>query len=114
MALGELLSTASVIVALATFAGLALQRGVVTSLREQNNDYERRIVFLEAAGARDQLTIAGQVSDLSALQRIVTGEVQWQAISDLLDHHHKAAQEQWRRHEELLEQIRDLLGRRSI
>lgn len=113
MALGELLSTASVIVALATFAGLALQRGIVTSVREQNADYERRIMFLEAAGERDQATITQQAADLAALQRIVTGEVQWQAISDLLDHHHKAAQEQWRRHEDLLTEIRDLLGRRS-
>jgi hypothetical protein len=107
------LQAASVIVALATFAGLALQRGVVTSVREQNADYERRIVFLEAAGARDQATIAQQSADLAALQRIVTGEVQWQAISDLLDHHHKAAQEQWVRHTELLVQIRDSLGRQS-
>lgn len=107
MALGNLLSTASVIVALATFAGLALQRGIVTSLREQVGDYKGRVEFLETERTEDKSTITRQASDIAALQRIVTGEVHWTSISDLLEHHHKAAQENWRRGEELLEEIRD-------
>lgn len=117
MALGQLLSVASILIAVATFVGLGLQRGIVISLREQTGDYEKRIAFLEAERTRDQATINQQRGDLAAMQRVVTGEVQWQAISDLLDHHHKRAEEQWRRHEALLveirDELRDLLGRRS-
>lgn len=107
MDLGNLLSTASVIVALATFAGLALQRGIVTSLREQVGDQKTRIDSLTAERGEDKATIARQASDIAALQRVVTGEVHWTAISDLLEHHHKAAQENWQRGESLLEEIRD-------
>jgi uncharacterized membrane protein len=120
MHLGQFISIASAIVALAGMAGLALVRGNLTAVREQNKDLRDEVGDLtrrEEAnkGLRDQ-----QAADIAALQRIVTGEVQWQSISDLLDHHHKAAQEQWHRHEDLLGrhedlliEIRDLLGRRS-
>lgn len=112
MTFWNLLSAASVLVALATFVGLALQRGVLTSVREQNGDYEKRIKFLEDQRDRDKQTIKDQTNDIASLQRIVTGEVQWQAISDLLEHHHKDAVQHWTRAEELLVGIRDSqLGR---
>lgn len=102
MPIEDLLSTASVIVALATFAGLALQRGVVTSLREQVGDQKTRIDSLTAERADDKATILRQTADIAALQRVVTGEVHLEAISDLLEHHHKLAESHWRTMEEML------------
>lgn len=107
MDIWQVLQAASVIIALGSFAGLALQRGIVVGLREQVGDQKTRIDFLENGRTEDKATIARQTSDIAALQRVVTGEVHWTAISDLLDHHHKAATENWREAHSLLTEIRD-------
>lgn len=107
MDIWQVLQAASVIIALGSFAGLALQRGIVVGLREQVGDSKTRIEFLEKERAEDKALIASQTSDIAALQRVVTGEVHWVAINDLLDHHHKAAVDNWREAHSLLTDIRD-------
>lgn len=107
MAYWDLLSTASVIVALATFAGLALQRGIVVNLREQLTDARAEIEGLKTKRAEDKT----KIHDLEAVVKIATGEVHWQAISDVLEHHHKTAEDHWKTERALLDEIRDILRR---
>lgn len=109
----EFLTAAAVIIALATAAGLGLQRGVVTNLREQLNDARSEITDLKTNRTETAADNARLKSDLSALQRVVTGEVHWLALNDLLDHHHKLTEEHWRVVEPVLTEIRDLLLRRT-
>lgn len=107
MDIWQVLQAASVIIALGSFAGLALQRGVVVGLREQVGDSKTRIEFLEKERTEDKTLIATQSSDIAALQKVVTGEVHWLAISDLLEHHHRDSVEHWRDTKHLLTEIRD-------
>jgi hypothetical protein len=102
VALGSLLGTASVIVALATFAGLALQRGIVTGLRERLKDADDENGRLERRLEDAEKGLIQAQRDLEALQRIVTKEVQMTALGDQMQHMNT-----------LLIEIRDSLGRRS-
>lgn len=68
-----------------------------TTLRATNGDLERRVAILEAEQTRDKDLIVGQATEIMALQKIVTGEVQLQAISDLLVEHHKQSLAAWAR-----------------
>lgn len=94
--LGGLLSTALAIVAIATLAGLGLLRGTVTNLREQLRDERDARAADRQQRADDEVDhakfkaetetrIAQLEADNSALQRVVTGEVHWVAISDRLE-----------------------------
>ena len=103
----DLLSTASVIVALATFAGLALQRGIVVGLRERVADLTSENVDLKTGRAEDKT----RIHDLEAVVKIATGEVHWQAISDVLEHHHKTAEDHWKTERAALDEIREILRR---
>jgi hypothetical protein len=105
--IAQIVQTASFVIAIAGLAAIALQRGITTSLREQVGDSKGRIEFLERERADDKALITQQAADIAALKRVVTGEVHWTSISDLLDHHHKLSIEHQRRTEQLLEQIRD-------
>lgn len=107
--LGGLLQTAGVLVGLLSAAGFGWQRGRVSDLRTQVSDANTRIDFLVSERADDKALIAEQAatiaslsSDFAVLQRTVTGQIHWEAITDqLLDQNH------------LLIEIRDSLGRRS-
>jgi len=103
----ELLSTASVVIALATFAGLALQRTFVVNLRERNKDLAEERDDLKVKQAESKIRIA----DLEAVVKIATGEVHWQAISDILEHHHKTAEDHWKLERAALDEIREILRR---
>lgn len=109
----RLITLGLAIVTLATAAGLGLQRGRITSLREQLTDsraevadIDRRLGTEKARG--DQLT-----TDLAALGRVVTGEAHWVAIGEQLDTHHQAATTHWNRDEQILSEIRDRLPKRN-
>lgn len=73
----------------------ALLLSVTTTLRASNGDLRDRVTDLEREQAVDKTLIASQQSDLDALRRVVTGEVQLAAITDLLEHHHRAATTAW-------------------
>lgn len=99
MDLGTLLSTALAVVALATAAGLGLMRGTVTNLREQLADTRASNAEMRQERAEDRAEIATLHTQLDALGKVVTGEVHWLAISDLLDEHHGEARAYWTRAE---------------
>lgn len=102
MALGELLSTASAIVAIATVAGFALQRSIVTSLRERLKDADDENTRLERRLDDAEKGLEQAQRDLEALGRVVSREVQMTALGDQMQHMNS-----------LLIEIRDSLGRRS-
>jgi hypothetical protein len=94
--LGPVLSAALSLITLATFTGLALQRSVVTRLREQLQDADAEVARVKASRAEDQAEaaefraeaqtrIAQLESDNAALQRVVTGEVHWVALGTRLE-----------------------------
>lgn len=107
--IGNLLALALAIVSIATLAGLGLQRGTVTNLREQLKDAREEIAALKTGRTEDRAATEVLKNDLSALQRVVTGEVHWLAIGHQMDDHHKAATEHWQAELMILTEMRDLL-----
>lgn len=82
----------STVVAMVLF-GLAM--GLLTTLRNSNKDLRDRVGDLEKDRDEDEKHIAQLEADNTVLKRIATGEVQWQALSDLLDQHHKESMTAW-------------------
>lgn len=124
MDLGLYTQVASAVIALAGMAGLALFRGSLVTVRDQNKDLRDEVADLHrryddnetrraAEAAASSVIIRDQAADIASLQRVVTGEVQLAALLDLLDHHHKRAEEQWTRDEAVLIDIRNLLRERE-
>lgn len=82
--------------------GCALLFGVQTTLRANNGDLKERVGILESEQRSDKQTIAAQAEqisahqgELTALSKVVTGEVQLVAITDLLTAHHTQAVKEW-------------------
>lgn len=114
----NVVAAAAAIVAITTVAGLGLQRGYTVSLREQLGSAREQIDAqrteideLKRGRVGDAATIERQGNDIAVLQRVVTGEVHWQAISDLLDHHHDLAEQHWVNTEQTMTQILETLRR---
>jgi predicted nucleic acid-binding Zn-ribbon protein len=108
----NIVALASAVVSVATGAGYGLQRGRVVSLREDLSDAREKIAEqrdeiddLKEDRATDRATIKKQAGDISVLQRVVTGEVHWQAISEMLDHHHETAEKHWNNTEDSIREI---------
>lgn len=118
--LGDFLSVALTIVALATLAGYGLLRGNVQNLREQLKDEREARNSLQGRfdqQEKEKIDLAGKVR---VLESIVTGEVHWVALGDKLDLHHDETKEFWTKakvhqtkQENLLEEIRDALRDRK-
>lgn len=114
--LGDFLSIALTVVALATLAGYGLLRGNVQNLREQLKDEREARNSLQGRfdqQEKEKIDLAGKVR---VLESIVTGEVHWVALGDKLDEHHNEAKDYWTRaetrdthSETLLTEIRDAL-----
>lgn len=83
----------------------ALLLSVTTTLRASNGDLRDRVTDLEAEQKIDKSLINSQKADLDALRKIVTGEVQLAAITDLLEHHHQAAVTAWQSVEGKIDQL---------
>lgn len=110
--LTSLITAALGIITLSTAAGLGLMRGTMTNLREQLADTRASNAEMRVERTEDRALIEKQKAELEALSKIVTGEIHWRAMSDLLDDHHKAAREYWQRAEgrdrEMLAALRQL------
>lgn len=123
----DLLSTASVVIALALAAGLGLQRSVVITLREtrddalteaelmknQRDEARQEVKAKDLALAAKDVLLQQKDSEITLLARTVTGEVHWQAISEMLDHHHETAEVHWKRVEVLCADLLAELQRRE-
>lgn len=107
MDLGGYLQIASAIVALAGIGGFAVVRESLTQVREQNKDLRDEVADHRRRQDDNEATIADLGTKLDALRGVVTGEVHWVAISDLLETHHKLTEEHWRETKGLLGDIRD-------
>lgn len=90
-----LLSTIFGAAALVAAALAGLTWGTVKTLREGGADLRSRVDDLEKEQARDKAKIAELESENAALGRLVTGEVHWTALTDLLNVHHSEARAHW-------------------
>lgn len=113
----NVVAAAAAVVAIATVAGLGLQRGVTSGLRESLAESRAKIEEqrgeiddLKKDRADDRALIAQLNSDLAVLRPLVTGEIHWQAISDMLEHHHETAEKHWATVEGTLGAISSKLG----
>ena len=106
------LGTAATIVALGSFAGLGLMRGTLSGLRDSNADLRARVGDLEKDRVEKTAELAEVRSENRLLKAMVTGKVDWTAISDQLEEHHRQAVKHWGKQTALLTQIHtDLKGR---
>lgn len=112
MDLGSVGTAASTIVALSGISAWAVQRDSLKVVREQNGDLRADVADKDRRHEEDQRRINKMLADIEALRGLVTNEVLVQAISDLLDHHHRRSEEQWGEEQEILREIRDR-GRRT-
>jgi hypothetical protein len=102
------------VLAITTIIGVALaglQRGVVTNLREANKDLRDRAGDLEKERDECAAETKRLKSDLEALGRVVSNEVQIAAFGERLEHHHEEAKGYWRASTEQGQQIIDALRR---
>lgn len=106
MELQNLLSTALAIVSIATLAGLGLMRGTVSGLREQNGDLKERVAYLEKGRAEDHAHIAENAAENKMLKTMMTGKVEWVALTDQLEEHHRQALAWWLKTGQVLDDIR--------
>jgi uncharacterized protein HemX len=116
MDFSTLLSTALVVVTLATAGGFGLMRGRVTNLREDLADTRATNAELRTERLEDRALIdtlrAERDTDrvqLDALAKVVTGEVHWTALGEHLDQHHSEAREHWTRAEDNTTEMLDAL-----
>lgn len=110
---GQVPSAAAVVMTLLSTGYVGMQRGRITNLREQVDDERRRVDSLKAERADLQASVQTLSSEMAALRGVVTGEVHWNSISDLLEHHHALAEQHWSRAESTLTRLLDKLERRE-
>jgi hypothetical protein len=107
----NILGVAATIFALASAAGLGLMRGTLNNLRDSNGDLRARVGDLEKQRSEDHARIAEVESENKLLNAMVTGRVEWVAISDQVEEHHRQSLASWNRIVGQLEQIHsDLSG----
>lgn len=108
-------------ISIGAFGALFLVYGTTKTLRDTNNDLraqheddKERLAereMLIASMKEHQAQLEGRIG---VLESLVTGAVNWTAISDLLEAHHReavahwrTALQQWKQDEDILREIRD-------
>lgn len=106
MDLNQLVGDLNGIVSLALFvaaAVAALNWGRVKNLRDTADDLRKRVDDLEKERAEDRAEKAELTAENSLLKAMVTGKVEWVALTDQLEEHHRQALGFW---EEALQLLR--------
>lgn len=91
----NVLGVAATIFALASAAGLGLMRGTLGNLRASNEDLRARVSDLEKDRVEKTAALAEVSSENRTLKAMVTGKVEWTAISDQLEEHHRQSLASW-------------------
>lgn len=111
MDISYVLGLALVTLTIATAAGFGLQRGNVVNLREQLKDCREEMASYKASRDEARVANAQLSTDLEALKRVVTGEVQWEVLTTSLDEHHHEALEHWKEAEKRFDRLIDEWGK---
>lgn len=69
---------------LASAIGLGLMRGTLGNLRSSNEDLRSRVTDLERDRTEDRAKVADLAAENRTLKAMLTGKVEWTAISDQL------------------------------
>lgn len=95
-----------------TTALVGLQIGTVRTLRESNKDLRDRVTDLENERLNDQSKIVARDglirerdSEIKLLRAMVTGKVEWVAVTDQLENHHHESIDHWKATEAKLDKI---------
>ena len=87
--------------------------GSLKTLRDTANDLRSRVSDLEKERTEDRAEIAEAHSENKVLKALVTGKVEWVALTDQLEEHHRQALGVWVKFEGLLGEILAALRGRS-
>lgn len=87
--------------------------GSLKTLRDTANDLRSRVADLEKERTEDRAEIAEAHSENKLLKAMVTGKVEWVALTDQLEEHHRQAVSWWGDTREVLQQILTALGGRK-
>lgn len=91
MDLGTIVGVVFPLLTVITGGACVLQFSVTRTLRDNNGDLKERVSILESEIAIEKTANASLQSQVDALQKVVTGEVQLQAILTLLEGHDRAS-----------------------
>lgn len=101
--LGKIFTAVLTITTVAASAGVALMLGSLKTLRESNADLRDRVRDLESERVedREKLVASNAVAEQLASEKqwlttMVQGRVDWTAISDQLEEHHRQALAWWK------------------
>jgi len=89
-----ILSVMTVATIIAT-AGVGLMFGSLRTLRDTANDLRSRVTDLEKERAEDKGANAELKAENKLLTSMVQGKVEWVALTDLLEEHHRQAIVKW-------------------
>ena len=90
---------------IAATAGLGLMFGSLRTLRDTANDLRLRVSDLEDERAKDRERNAELESENKVLKTMVTGKVEWIALTDQLEDHHRQTMIWWRQADETMAAI---------
>lgn len=101
--LGKIFTAVLTITTVAASAGVALMLGSLKTLRESNADLRDRVKDLESERIedREKLVASNAVAEQLASEKqwlttMVQGRVDWTAIQDQLEEHHRQALAWWK------------------
>lgn len=86
-------------------AGVGLMFGSLRTLRDTANDLRARVADLEKERAEDKAENAELSSENRILKTMVTGKVEWVALTDQLEDHHRQTMIWWRKADDTMAAI---------
>lgn len=105
MDVGQVVSVVFPLLTLVIGGACILLLTITSTLRASNGDLRDRVGDLETSLKDEEATTKVLKADLAALQKVVTGEVQLNAILTLLESHDKITISEHARLEKVLDEI---------